>query len=73
MFRSKDDKKSGKPDKKHTIALAHLNDLPPDCPATPAERGFIECPCAKDCSLHGSCLLCAAYHGRKGREPRCCR
>jgi len=57
--------------KKRTLAEAALHVVPPGAPATPAERGFAECPCTKDCVLHGSCHLCVAYHGRKNRPPRC--
>jgi hypothetical protein len=57
--------------KKLTRAREALDALPAGTPATPAERGFAECPCTEECVLHGSCLLCAAYHGRKNRLPRC--
>jgi hypothetical protein len=60
-----------KQDKRLAIATAHLGDLPAGVPSTPAERGFDSCPCPKDCTLHGSCRLCVAYHGWKGRLPRC--
>lgn len=62
---------SSKTVKKRIIAEAHLADLSPGLAATPEERGFESCPCPKDCCLHGSCLLCVAYHGRKGKLPRC--
>jgi hypothetical protein len=62
-----------KQDKRLAIATAHLAGLPAGVPSTPAERGFDSCPCPKDCILHGSCHLCVAYHGRKGRLPRCKR
>jgi hypothetical protein len=64
---------SPKQDKRLAIAREHLCDLPPGVPATPQERGFDSCPCPKECSLHGSCLLCVAYHGRKSQLPRCQR
>jgi hypothetical protein len=57
--------------KKVARARAALDIVPAGTPATPAERGFAECPCTEDCTLHGSCLLCMAYHGRKNRLPRC--
>jgi hypothetical protein len=57
--------------KKVARARAALNVVPSGTAATPAERGFAECPCTEDCPLHGSCLLCTAYHGRKSRLPRC--
>jgi hypothetical protein len=60
-----------KQDKRLAIATAHLGHLPAGIPSTPAERGFDACPCPKDCVLHGSCHLYVAYHGRKGRLPRC--
>lgn len=62
-----------KSDKKREIAEAHLDCLAPGAPATPTDRGFAECPCPKRCTLHGECLLCAAYHGRKHALPRCQR
>jgi len=27
---------------------------------SPVERGYDECPCPKDCELHGECHLCVA-------------
>lgn len=62
---------SARRDKKRAVAMALIVDLPAGIPATPAERGYDVCPCPKDCSLRGSCHLCAAYHGRKGHLPRC--
>jgi hypothetical protein len=33
-----------------------------------------ECPCSKtNCSRHGQCGECAAYHGEKGKLPYCFR
>lgn len=52
-------------------ATAALELVPFGTAATPAERGFSECPCQKDCALHGSCHLCVAYHASKGQVPRC--
>lgn len=60
-------------DKKRAIALANLDKVPHGTLITPGERGFDECPCPKKCTLHGECLLCTAYHGRKGALPRCQR
>ncbi|MBZ5670335.1 MAG: hypothetical protein LAO04_11465 [Acidobacteriia bacterium] len=60
-----------KQEKRLAIATAHLADLPAGVPSTPTERGVDTCPCPKDCILHSSCHLCVAYHGRKGRLPRC--
>ena len=65
------DRDSAKRDKRAEIATAHLFLVPAGAPATPAERGLEECPCPKRCSLHGSCHLCVAYHGRKHALPRC--
>ena len=59
--------------KKRLVAEAHLSIVPEGTPGSPAERGFAECPCTEDCVLHGECLLCVAYHGRKNRLPRCQR
>jgi hypothetical protein len=60
-------------EKKRAIASAHLNLIPMGTPASPQERGFAECPCPKDCTLHGECSLCVAYHLRKDQLPRCQR
>ena len=65
------DRGADRPDKRRAIATALLAALPADIPATPVERGFGECPCHKNCTLHGECRLCVAYHGRKGSLPRC--
>ncbi len=66
------EKKEGR-DKKREIAMAHMDGIAAGTPATPLERGFAECPCPKKCTLHGECLLCIAYHGRKHALPRCQR
>jgi hypothetical protein len=58
-------------DKKREIAMAYMDRVAPGTSATPQERGFAECPCPKKCTLHGECLLCLAYHGRKHALPRC--
>lgn len=63
----------GRKDRKREKAEAGLAGAPADTPATPQARGFGECPCPKRCTLHGECLLCAAYHGRKHGLPRCLR
>ncbi len=60
-------------DRKRERAEAGLAAVPLGTPATPRARGFGECPCPKKCALHGECLLCAAFHGRKGGLPRCSR
>ena len=59
------------PAKKRAVAEAHLAMVAAGTPATPVERGFTECPCTEKCVIHGECLLCVAYHGRKGVLPRC--
>jgi len=51
--------------------MAHLSEIPDSVPATLRERGHDACPCPKNCTLHGECRLCTAYHGRKGALPRC--
>jgi hypothetical protein len=58
-------------DKKRAVATAHLSIVPAEAAGTPGERGFEACPCIEKCTIHGECLLCVAYHGRKGRLPRC--
>lgn len=60
-------------DKKREIAEAHMDSVVEGTLATPQERGFAGCPCPKTCTLHGECLLCVAYHGRKRALPRCQR
>ena len=69
MFKNRE--RPAKVDKKRAIASAHLHFVPAGTPATPRERGFAECPCPKDCTLHGECPLCVVYHARKGNLPRC--
>lgn len=58
-------------DKKRARALASLELVPAGTLPTPALRGFAECPCPKDCTLHGECELCVANHARKGALPHC--
>jgi len=58
-------------DRKREAALAHLRLVPTRTLATPAARGYVECPCPKRCTLHGECELCVAYHARRGLPPRC--
>jgi hypothetical protein len=65
------DRKLIRENKKYMIASAHLHLIPAKTPASPLERGYKECPCPKDCALHGDCKLCTAYHARKNRLPRC--
>ena len=67
------DRRRALADKKRTLAEAYLPNAPADLPATPHARGFETCPCPKDCTLHGECLLCVAYHARNDRAPRCLR
>jgi len=45
--------------------------VPDGTPASPQARGFPDCPCPKECTLHGECKLCVAYHARKHALPRC--
>ena len=70
---SRHERPQATPSKKRAVALAHLSIVPSGTPATPADRGFAECPCPKECVLHGDCLPCVAYHGRKNVLPRCLR
>jgi hypothetical protein len=65
------ERREAKIPKKRAVAEAHLSIVPAGTAATPAERGFEECPCTEDCILHGDCLYCVAYHGRKNVLPRC--
>ena len=65
--------KPSKAEKRRARALEALPSVGADEPATPQARGFDECPCRKDCPLHGECLLCVAYHGTRGNQPRCLR
>ena len=60
-------------DKKHISAMEYLHLVSVGNPATPAERGHAECPCPKECTLHGECNLCTVYHARKNQLPRCQR
>ena len=70
---SRDRERPEKGGKKRAIASAHLSLIPIGTLATPQERGYADCPCPKDCTLHGECSLCVAYHSRKGALPRCQR
>ena len=67
------DRRRALADKKRTLAEAYLPNVPADQPPTPQARGFEACPCPKECTLHGECLLCVAYHARSERLPRCLR
>jgi hypothetical protein len=60
-----------RPDKKRLRATAALALVPGGTPASPQARGFPDCPCPKECTLHGECALCVAYHTRKHALPRC--
>ena len=60
-----------RPDRKRESAVASLALVPAGTVKTPGDRGFADCPCPKDCTLHGECELCVAYHARKGALPRC--
>ena len=58
---------------KRLTAEAYLSAVLAAEPATPQARGFDSCPCTKDCTLHGECLLCVSFHGHRGEQPRCLR
>ena len=58
-------------DKKRETAFSCVSNISENVLASPVERGYEECPCPKKCTLHGECLLCVAYHSRKGALPRC--
>ncbi len=63
---------SAKADRKRAIAEGFLSLVAAGEPASPQARGFSTCPCTKDCTLHGDCLHCVAYHaGRRNEQPRC--
>lgn len=66
-------RRAAKADKKRAAAESRLSELGAGEPATPQARGFAECPCPKECSLHGECLVCAAYHSGGSEQPRCLR
>ena len=68
---ARDRERPDKGEKKRTIALASLHLVPAEALSTPQARGFAECPCTKDCGLHGDCRPCIAYHARKDASPRC--
>ncbi len=66
-------KHAAKADRKRIAAQADLWRLAAGEPASPEARGFVNCTCPKDCTLHGDCLLCVAYHTGRGERPRCDR
>lgn len=68
---NKSKKVKSRRDKKRERALSCLSLIPDNTFQSPQDRGYGECPCPKNCTLHGECLLCVAYHGRKGMLPRC--
>jgi hypothetical protein len=66
------DKRAAKADRKRATAESFLSLVAAGEAASPQARGFSECPCTKDCALHGDCLPCVAYHaGRRNERPRC--
>jgi hypothetical protein len=67
------DRHAAKAREKRATAEAHLAAVSTGEPATPQARGFDACPCPKDCTLHGECLLCVSFHGHRGEQPRCLR
>ncbi len=67
------EKHAAKADEKRATATAHLSAVPAGEPATAQARGFEACPCPKDCSLHGDCLLCVSFHGSRRELSRCLR
>jgi hypothetical protein len=71
MTRRERDRSGGRRDKKREVATAHLDLVPAGSLTTPQARSFAECPCPKDCTLHGECVICVAYHARKHALPRC--
>jgi hypothetical protein len=80
MSRPRDDRTAKRAEKhaakareKRATAEAYLSAVPAGEPTTPQARGFEACPCPKDCTLHGECLLCVSFHGHRGEQPRCLR
>jgi hypothetical protein len=67
------EKHAAKAREKRAAAEANLSAVPAGEPATPQARGFEACPCTKDCTLHGECLLCVSFHAQRGEQPRCLR
>jgi hypothetical protein len=67
------EKHAAKAREKRAAAEANLSAVPAGEPVTPRARGFEACPCPKDCTLHGECLLCVSFHARRGEQPRCLR
>ena len=64
---------AAKADRKRATAEANLSLVAAGEPASPEARGFAACPCTKDCTLHGDCLPCVAFHASRGERPRCDR
>jgi len=64
---------SDRDDGKRAQALTHLGEVPSDCPDSPEDRGFAECPCPDTCSIQGECRVCTAFHSQQGRLPFCQR
>jgi hypothetical protein len=80
MSRSREDRSAKRAEKhaakareKRTTAEAYLSAVPGGEPTKPQARGFEACPCPKDCTLHGECLLCVSFPARRGAQPRCLR
>ncbi len=72
MSKSKSkDKKKNKRDKKRERALSNIMNIPENTLQTPINRGYSECPCTKNCTIHGECILCVAYHASKDQLPHC--
>jgi hypothetical protein len=66
------DRRAAKADRKRATAESFLSLVAAGEAASPQARGFSACPCTKDCTLHGDCLSCVAYHaGRRNERPRC--
>jgi hypothetical protein len=67
------ERRTARADRKRATAAENLSLVPAGEPATPEARGFSACTCTKDCTLHGDCLPCVAYHAGRGEQPRCVR
>lgn len=58
--------------KKRDRAEPMMASVPAGTPASPAERGFAQCPCPKTkCELRADCVTCTAYHALKRSKIRC--
>lgn len=70
----KADRRAAKAVRRRATAESFLHLVAAGEAASPQARSLSSCPCTKDCTLHGECRLCVAYHaGRRDELPRCAR